>query len=114
MSDREKLIEVMARAIYAQRPHQYWDHSEQTRGWVYADYDEVDAGWRELATQQATAALAALEASGVRLVPVVSDATMDMAGDEVTRNAWRLATQADADTVWTAMLAASPYASKEK
>ena len=54
-----KAIEAAARAVYDQRPHQYWDHSEQARGWVYSDYSEVDEGWRELATEQARAAIRA-------------------------------------------------------
>ena len=84
MSEREKLVEVMARGIYQQRPHQYWDHSEQTQGWVYASYDEADEGWRALARLQAFAALAALEAAGVRLVYPGEAKAQLIDGDERT------------------------------
>ena len=66
--NREELIELMARAIYARRPHRYWNHA--TDDFSEPSFDEVDAGWRGLAIWCAGDALAAIEAAGVKLETV--------------------------------------------
>lgn len=65
---RDALVEAMARGIYARRPHRYWNHN--TEAFSEPSFDEVDPGWQGLAMSCAAAALAAIEAAGVRLVPV--------------------------------------------
>ena len=97
---REELIEVMARAQCSEGG---FDHDERMPNdgprWGYY-------------VPGVTAALAALEAAGVRLAP--SEATHKMA-DVGTEARWQSAVR-DANNVreiWRAMLAASPYALKE-
>ena len=83
MSEREKLVEVMAEAIC--------DAMNMNR----VGRLELDA---------ATAALAALEAAGVRLMP--AEATEEMlAHGEMDSTAG-----CHMDEIWRSMLAASPYA----
>ena len=79
-----KAIEAAARAVYDQRPHQYWDHSEQARGWVYSDYSEVDEGWRELATEQARAAIRAYLTALAEDDAAVERVARAMLADELT------------------------------
>jgi hypothetical protein len=113
---------MMARAIYNQRPHQYWDHSEQTNGWVYADYDEVDEGWRELATKQADAALSALRQwladEGLVVVPREETDKMIFAAEDVLALSRRGGAVSQtlvspAAGIWEAMIAAAPDALRE-
>lgn len=90
---REELIEVMARALCltATDTHTGWEHYKP----------------------EAVEVLAAIEAAGVRLVPV--EATHKMA-DVGTEARWQSAVR-DANNVreiWRAMLAASPYAPQKE
>ena len=96
--NRDTIIEVMARAMLADeltvRPTFTFDPTWQQESDIWLS--------------NANAALAALEAAGVRLVP--SEATHKMAdvGEEAR---WQSAVR-DANNVreiWRAMLAASPY-----
>lgn len=92
---REELIEVMARAILR-------DHGDGANMDTHAVPERA-------ASRHAIAALAALEAAGVRLVPVGATHQMAHAGTEAR---WQSAVR-DANNVreiWGAMLAASPYA----
>lgn len=101
MTEREKLIEVMARTIALVE----CVHPEDLEGWM------KDTDSRE----QAEAALTALEASGVRLVP--GDATGEMveaayAAPDPTLGelVGRQLRTVRMEKAYTAMLAASPYA----
>jgi hypothetical protein len=96
---REELIEVMAQAMLEDElsvdPHSYF-------ATVWANESDI---W----LSNAKAALAALEAAGVRLVPVDPDDNQLAAGMESDSisHPW------EALGVYRQMLAASPYALKE-
>ena len=106
MSDRQKLIEVMARAIEPHMPAQvkYWQEGGMMRAKLIGPYDPEYVS----PLPAATAALAALEAAGVRLVPMEATGEMiQMAEslhtiDELTTDEYRRA--------YKAMIAFSPYA----
>jgi hypothetical protein len=91
---REELIEVMARAMLADeltvRPTLTFDPAWQQESDIWLS--------------NAKAALAALEAAGVRLVPVhQTDAMWDAGANECGEDSGTL-------EIYRAMLAASPYA----
>lgn len=58
MSERDRLIEAMARAIY--------ESNEFKKPWEHADTVRI---WHPVGLREARAALAAIEAAGWRLVP---------------------------------------------
>lgn len=96
MSEREKLIEVMARAMCE---HDLLDPEQRLKNGLVMWQSKIDA---------ATTALTALEAAGVRLVPMEATGEMiQMAEslhtiDELTTDEYRRA--------YSAMIAFSPYA----
>ena len=103
MREREKLVEVMARA-----------HIENICKNVPArlriPYDAMDSDDQDALKENIRAQLAALEAAGVWLVPVVSTYKMDA---EAAKSVWDIVdsfSMKDAPIIWDAMLAASPYA----
>lgn len=105
---REGLIEVMARAIEPNMPVQvkYWQEGkiQHAKAVFPGDPEYVSP------VPAAIAALAAIEAAGVRLVP--SEATAEMVNGAVSRRFKSYLTKSDdmyAD-IYAAMLAASPYA----
>ncbi len=89
---RETLIEVMARAINVSAG----DNSH----WKF---------WED----EARAALLALEAAGVRMVPVEASTEMEDAGTKVIMKAWGDGNRVYATDVYELMLAASPYATQK-
>ena len=91
---REALVEVMARAISPSLPRAY--------SGTNPDVDDQHNG-RAQAVGVARSALLALEAAGVRLVPV--ELTEDMGAE--------MECQFSTDGQWEAALAASPYKAKE-
>lgn len=98
MSEREKLIEAMARAIILAR-------------YGGAEEGDDDATWIRAHWQEAADALAAIEAhgGGCRVVPV--EATPSMFRRVSGQGGMQAAAYARA--AWPDMLAASPYAPQE-
>ena len=92
---REELIEVMARAIL----RDYEDGADMSTHPVP----------ERAATRHALAALAALEAAGVRLVPVEATKQMLLAAHMVERDDIEL-TEDEQRAMYAAVVAASPYA----
>ena len=91
MSEREKLVEVIRGAIYAT----HLSHGMDSQA-------------------EAAHVLAALEAAGVRLVPVEATAGMTIAA--IVRPHQKLSTTKTGDMysdIYRAMLAASPYNAKD-
>ena len=117
MSEREKIIEVMARAQVA-----YLYPTDEG----YPGYDDLAPEAISILHACATAALAALEAAGVRLVPVEATLEMSYAGESkmadkdvalILRRKKGEASKSEtvldslyAGEIYAAMLAASPYA----
>ena len=95
---REELIEVMARAIL----RDYEDGADMSTHPVP----------ERAATRHALAALAAIEAAGVRLVPVEASRHMLVAAHMVESDDIAL-TEDERRAMYAAFLAASPYAPKE-
>lgn len=118
MSEREKLIEVMARGILRGNLEGYAssamaesilnDHFARWRDGKDDPRNLVHSSAPAVAVRRAEAALTALEAAGVRLVPVEATSEMiQMAEslhtiDELTTDEYRRA--------YKAMIAFSPYA----
>jgi hypothetical protein len=104
MTDRETLIEAMARAICDEWGY-LWDGDPDEDSQVSPEnnkgYDERPS--KLLFRTAATAALAAIEAMGAVAVPV--EATADMYAD-----IWLAAQLQNANFQYRAMIAASPYA----
>ena len=102
---REQLIEVMARAMLAD------EMSVKPR----SDFSTVWADEMPIWLSNARAALAALEAAGVRLVPVeIAQASwMAAAGLDASGPLNHGSSLSEVQAFWAAMLAASPYAPKE-
>jgi len=99
---REELIKVMARAIEPNMPVQvkYWQEGKiQHATMVFPGDPEYVSP-----VPAALAALAALEAAGVRLVPV--EATQEMTGAVLEPTASRY----EVMKTYSDMIAASPYA----
>lgn len=85
---------------------------EQIKGTMLIAMSEYHSGNSDEAHRIVNAQIAAIEAAGVRLVPVRATHKMAHVGEEAR---WQSAVR-DADNVreiWDAMLAASPYARKE-
>jgi hypothetical protein len=97
MTDREKLTEAMARVIYddLEGPIADQDFTRQMRQW-------------EQAQKLATAALAAIEASGAVVVPVEATEGMERAGGLALHRC--SGAFGSAGACYAAMIAASPYA----
>lgn len=99
---REELIEVMARAMLADeltvRPTLTFDPAWQQESDIWLS--------------NAKAALAAIEAAGVRLVPVEPSRQMLIAAHMVERDDIEL-TEDEHRAMYAAFVAASPYALKE-
>lgn len=97
---REELIEVMARAMLADeltvRPTLTFDPTWQQESDIWLS--------------NANAALAAIEAAGVRLVPVEASRHMLVAAHMAERDDIAL-TEDEHRAIYAAFLAASPYAS---
>jgi hypothetical protein len=108
MTEREKLIEAMARAICREDGIRPTRLEPGTAFGVDGKLPNGDDGfftWR-LYIGKATAALSAIEASGAVVVPV-------KATDEMAEAGWvRLCdhTHLTAEDIYTVMLAASPFA----
>jgi hypothetical protein len=96
MTEREKLIEAMARGMHDARP------PRDVEGKLL-DFDDPANSTSMNCTHDAAAALAAIEASGAVVVPV--EVTADMQ-DAI----WLAAQLQNANLQYRAMLAASPYA----
>jgi hypothetical protein len=99
MTEREKLIEAMARGM-CEHVYPNCDFAPEGSAWV-----STWAREREVFEEQATAALAAIEAMGAVVVPVeATERMIDATNDEY---GW------SADGIYghyAAMLSASPYA----
>jgi hypothetical protein len=98
MTEREKLIEAMASAMYSAE----FDGDYSTRG------EELKILYRE----QATAALAAIEASGAVVVPVEATPAIHQAMAAAIRQEWKEGGLSDEQAIagFAAMVAASPFA----
>ena len=107
---REELIEVMARAVCLRELIIRNASSQRERDY---DDDELKAiaehEWVEWATS-ASDALAAIEAAGVRLVPVNATLEMKDKGSLAGLHAAGQPAQDIYGSIFRAMLAASPYA----
>jgi len=85
--DRNELIEVMARAIFKQ---QGFIHSDETRMFQPIEWDELDdpeypvarAAFRD----QAAAAILAIEAQGLAIVPVEATEAMENSAEDLGAN----------------------------
>jgi hypothetical protein len=102
----DDLIEAMARAILKTR----WYDCEP------CSYPSLESFWIEIdpdhwidARDEARAALAAINARGDRVVPGVATPAMAASGGTVLNNFCTFDPESDADSAYTAMLAASPY-----
>ena len=97
MSEREKLVEVIRETVAVG---------------LHYGLPQVDDALvpPELAASITQAILAALEAAGVRLVPVESTMEMFAAADPIGTAAFHAGCTVNPDRIWQAMLAASPYA----
>lgn len=112
MSDTDTLVEAVARGLYAQWPNQFKETRPTTM--VEPAYETVwvSESWEEMIQNTpsrrlelldaARAALSAIEAAGLRVVPVEPTPTMYGAALEV------LVPAADAHAAWSAMLSAAP------
>jgi hypothetical protein len=99
MTDREKLIEAMARAMHDARPPMDVEGKP-------LDFEDPANCTSMNCTHDAAAALSAIEAMGATVVPVEATEEMSEAG-------WvRLCdhTHLTAEDIYTVMIAASPFA----
>lgn len=101
-TEREKLVEVMARAICA---GQGLDWKDQFSIWS----SNGDPSAHEAFKHDATAALTFIEAAGVRLVPSEPSRHMLLAAHMVERDDIEL-TEDEHRAMYAAFVAASPYA----
>ena len=104
MSEREKLVEIVREALWRQNFAAHEDAEtvqRQKEAWRHE--------WDRSLTK-ATDLIAALEAAGVRLVPVESTMEMFAAADPIGMAAFHAGCTVNPDRIWQAMLAASPYA----
>lgn len=102
MTEREKIVEVMARGLCRLRIQSNLRYDTKVRGAAWLQQAE-DAGWHAF-VEEASAALTALEASGMAVVPREPTPEMYRAGSERLQMVLT-----SADGVWGAMLsAASP------
>ena len=109
MTDRDKIIETMARAMCRRKTDEntYGDVSED------AVQNYVDAAWR-LFSPDAESALTALEASGMAVVPrEPTEAMVDAGGSSIIRPSVYMGgvppgAKRRARDIWADMLAASP------
>ncbi len=109
---REKLIETMARTLC-----DVWGYNWTEEGpheCVAADGMGDEAPGKDLFRAGVAAILAAIEKSGLAVVPVVSTDHMDIEGiaaykENQYANSWEIV-----EAVYTAMIAASPLAKEGK
>jgi len=116
MTEREKLIEAMARAI---SDAQGFPANERFSIGHQKFPNETMANWENY-TDEARAALAAIEAMGAVVVPVEATEGMDelccdaMASGIIVGGGFVEFSVASAQNAWSAMCRASPYAKETR